>query len=310
MTSNTRFPRSVFVAHSSEDAPFATVLLKHLSAEGIVGWHDPDDYLTEDGSPAVLSKGLLETESLVVLLSPSSLGSELVRAQIQAFVPAKSKGQVLVLLLEPVVPGHPMLRDLEGVVSINASVSKLSGMRLLTAELLSTDASVSGAEVGVPPAPVIEHLMTRRLLRELNKLSQLRPEINPKQPLPLAKRQALLLDIMTAFQEPLERKFRLINPIDGKATSLPPGVLEELVLDSQADYEGLLTSVPEFFVRTVSSLLAEAFHVEPRFAHRDEKRIATAETLATPPSVQPAQVEALRKFSTLARRINTTPATV
>lgn len=298
-------PHSVFVAHAIQDRPFSELLMKVLSLHQLHAWHDPHDQAHVDGRPAVLDKGLRETESLVVVLSPDALQCETVSRQLRAFRPSGPDGRVLAMVLEPVATNHPLRHDLDGVATIDCAGNRLAGLRKLVSNFgrVFLSAEFSVLPLTLEPQAHLE----LRLLRALNKLSQRNPLIQPKQPLPQALRQRLLMSIIESICDVLERKYRLINPEDGTATALPCGLLEELVQDGQGDCGGLETWVPEFFVRAVAARLAEAFRIEPLRPARPRSDKAN---LAAPPSLRPAQVEALRKFSALAAKINKTPATV
>jgi TIR domain len=297
MTAMPRIPRSVFVAHAAEDQVFADLLIKMLGVDGFQAWHEPADSLDADGVPTVVDKGLRETESLVVVLSPAALNAPCLREQVRSFVPGNAAGRVYAVVLESFGDDTPLMNDLKGAVSVNCTLSKLDGLRKLCAAMSARSPALP-PELRRVPDPS-QSALGLRLLRQLDKLSQSNPTIKPKQPLPAHLRQALLLEIVESFQAPLDRKFRLINPLDGKPTSLPTSVLEELVLDSRGDSHGLETWVPEFFTRAVASRLEEAFRVEPRSIEHKHDKDRT--TLAPPPSVQPAQVASLRKFNSLAK---------
>jgi TIR domain len=305
MHNSTPNPHSVFVAHAAQDRPFAELLMRVLGLHQLHAWHDPLDRLLSDGTSALLDKGLRETESLVVVLSPDALLDHTLRQQLRAFRHSGRQGRVLAVLLEPIGEDHALRHELEGVTTIDCVGNKLAGVRELVAAFGKVFLS---AELSVLPMLVAPQThLEQRLLRALNKLSQRNPLIQPKQPLPQALRQHLLMDIIESICDPLERRFRLINPDDGEATNLPSGVLEELVLDSQRHCGGLDTWVPEFFVRAVAARLGEAFRIETLSQERPRDG---RPTLAAPPSLQPAQAEALRKFSELAASISRTPATV
>jgi hypothetical protein len=145
MNSTPRMPRSVFVAHAPEDQAFADLLMKMLAMDGFQAWHDPADTLNSDGTPAVLDKGLRETESLVVVLSSAALNTPCLREQLRCFVPGNAAGRTYAVVLEPFGEDAPLMNDLRGAVSINCSISKLDGLRKLAA-------AMSARSPALPPA--------------------------------------------------------------------------------------------------------------------------------------------------------------
>jgi hypothetical protein len=102
------------------------------------------------------------------------------------------------------------------------------------------------------------------MLGALRELTQRNPAIESGQALLAAHRQRHLLEIIEALQRPLARDFRMINPMDGKPTTLPAAVLQELVLDGLDQHDGLDTWVPELFVEATASRLATAFRITRR----------------------------------------------
>jgi isopentenyl diphosphate isomerase/L-lactate dehydrogenase-like FMN-dependent dehydrogenase len=80
----------VFINYSPKDRELATELVSRLKAAGLDAWFDKSEILPGDNWAEKTSEGLKESDAMVVLLTPNSLASETVQANISYALGEKS----------------------------------------------------------------------------------------------------------------------------------------------------------------------------------------------------------------------------
>lgn len=72
----------VFISHSTGDEGLANKLVSYLEAEGLDVWYDKREILPGDNWADKIAQGLRESDAMVVLMTPSALGSDFARRDI------------------------------------------------------------------------------------------------------------------------------------------------------------------------------------------------------------------------------------
>jgi TIR domain len=85
-----------FVCYAREDSEFAVKLVNHLRERGVSLWFDQHDISPGDRWDSAVGKALLESPSLLIILSPHSIASENVMDE---FAQAKKLGKRIVPVL-------------------------------------------------------------------------------------------------------------------------------------------------------------------------------------------------------------------
>jgi len=100
----------VFVSHSSKDRGFVqNNLLPPLKENGIAPWYSEDDIMTADEWERKIVQGLKDCDWFLVVMSPNSVGSDWVRAEVHWAVQER-KGRIVPVLLATCNPADLHLR--------------------------------------------------------------------------------------------------------------------------------------------------------------------------------------------------------
>jgi len=66
----------VFISYSSKDRGFVEQLVKDLRDNGIEPWYDQSEMLPGDSLTQKIGEAILDSDFLVIILSPNSIESE------------------------------------------------------------------------------------------------------------------------------------------------------------------------------------------------------------------------------------------
>lgn len=80
----------VFISHSHSDSPLAARVSKALQKAGLQVWDPKVHLLPGDNWPAQVGRALEESEAMVVLLTPNSISSPHVKAEMTYALGSKS----------------------------------------------------------------------------------------------------------------------------------------------------------------------------------------------------------------------------
>jgi hypothetical protein len=133
----------VFVSYSREDRAFVDGLVETLRASGVAAWHDSSSIAPTSNWSDAIDQGIKQAECFLIVLSPHSVASRPVQAEIHAAL--RLGKRVLPLLIDRCeVP-----RDLRPIQHIDLTVDRTLNERTVTGIV----AAVRGAVVNtVAPA--------------------------------------------------------------------------------------------------------------------------------------------------------------
>lgn len=90
----------VFISHSYENRALANKVGEALRRSGLEVWDDQKEILPGDNWAQKIAKALEESEAMVVLLTPSTLNSTMVRREIEYALSSKRfKGRLVPVLI-------------------------------------------------------------------------------------------------------------------------------------------------------------------------------------------------------------------
>jgi hypothetical protein len=94
--------KKVFISYAPPDRNFAQELATQLSQEGLDVWLDAAELVPGDNYALAIGKALEQSDAMVVLLSPYSVASDLVRQEIEyALGSQKYKDRLIPVLIRP-----------------------------------------------------------------------------------------------------------------------------------------------------------------------------------------------------------------
>jgi hypothetical protein len=89
----------VFISHSSKDEALASKVVSYLEQAGLDVWYDKREIMPGDNWADKVGQGLRESEAMVLLVTPSALGSNSLRRDIDyALTQKRFKGRLVPVL--------------------------------------------------------------------------------------------------------------------------------------------------------------------------------------------------------------------
>lgn len=127
----------VFISHSYESRELANKVGEALRRSGLEVWDDQKEILPGDNWAQKIAKALEESEAMVVLLTPSTLNSTMVRRDIEYALSRKGfKGRLVPVLIgsEQFPPQNlPWIFDHLNVIKLPAHGMEEEGINRITA---------------------------------------------------------------------------------------------------------------------------------------------------------------------------------
>lgn len=262
MPSPHRHPRSVFVSYSRQDAWFVDLMVELLTFHRIRPWHDKRDVTPASSVSDSVREGLQRTESMIVVLSPHSLGSRWVSQELFAFAALHGTERIFPLKLRDYADNDGVFHELRDRQAINFSGNMLQGFRELTEAF------------GKPFLPPVERRtatpdrrlsnVAARLEFDFHQVLKRYPDVHRSEPMSQAEQGQLFVEVVEAFHEVLHRGYRLFDRRTHQPVSMPAAFLEELTIGSIEGFDALERLVPDFFITAVVRRLLQMLRVVPR----------------------------------------------